>query len=94
MREQIKVGDKIARLTILELVRHRNRRGALVRCDCGTEKTTFAYDIEVGKMTSCGCKRVDWFKDKHTKAEKFDKLCDFLVTNNIVNEETIKEVTK
>jgi hypothetical protein len=45
-------------------------------------------------MTSCGCYRIDWFKDKHVKAEKFDKLCDFLVTNNIVNEETIKEVTK
>lgn len=94
MRKQIKVGDKIAHLTILELVRYRNRRGAVVKCDCGNEKTTLAYDIEAGKMKSCGCKRVDFIKDMNRKAGKFDKLCDFLVTNNIVNEETIKEVTK
>ena len=50
------IGSRYNRLIIIkELERKWGKLLVKVRCDCGTEKTVYLYDMQKGKVKSCGC---------------------------------------
>lgn len=54
------IGQKFNRLTIIDILpKHR----VLVKCDCGTIKEVYYYDLVYEKIKSCGC----WNKEKTIK---------------------------
>ena len=58
------IGKRFGKLTILEIVRKRNKNGHLQKiarciCDCGKEKDILIYDILKNKTMSCGCYNVE-----------------------------------
>jgi len=73
----IKVGQKIKRLTCLEIeanTRGANGRHALFRCECGTQKIIRISHVVTGRTISCGCFKAEesntrFFKhgDRHTR---------------------------
>lgn len=48
------VGDKLNRLTILEIIPAKHKKVVCV-CDCGNTKTFDFYNLKKGKTKSCGC---------------------------------------
>lgn len=53
------VGEKFGRLLILEIIPNKLAGGkgkkVRVKCDCGTEKTTYYQHVRDGKVVGCGC---------------------------------------
>lgn len=61
-------GQRFGRLTVLRRAESRNKHTMwLCKCDCGTVKEVFGSALVSGLSTSCGCYRVDWGKEHHTK---------------------------
>lgn len=61
MREfKDKVGQVFGRLTVIEVL---EKGRVLVKCECGTVKDVYYYDLAYGKTISCGC----WNREKTTK---------------------------
>jgi hypothetical protein len=60
-------GQKLHYLTLL--VRHPKRRAGHVvwraLCDCGKKTVVWPQNVILGKTTSCGCKRSEYYKKPH-----------------------------
>lgn len=56
-RRPVLVGDVFGKLTIIEVIEGSRERKAMVRCECGQEKTVrlAAMWKKVGPTVSCGC---------------------------------------
>lgn len=50
----MKVGEKFGKLEVKEIIKGRKNNFI---CDCGSEKLIDKYDVERGKINSCGCIR-------------------------------------
>lgn len=65
----IKSGMKFNRWTAIEEVKNTNKKRSgrtwLFKCDCGTEKVQFVYDVKFGRTKSCGCLQRDIAKTMH-----------------------------
>lgn len=48
-------GRRFGRLTTMRVVEHKGRNHVLCRCDCGAERPYTKFDLEAGKVLSCGC---------------------------------------
>jgi hypothetical protein len=62
-------GDRFGYLEIIGDAPSRNgrRKVVLVRCKCGVEFETLAQNIRTGKSRSCGCRKIELLKKRHTK---------------------------
>lgn len=79
----MKIGDKIAMLTLLDKKRENNRTYYYCKCDCGNEKWIRADAI--GKSTkSCGCynREHNSIEPANLKGKKFGRLTALEPTNN------------
>ena len=59
-------GQRFGKLVAIDRVGNRpgyHQAVWLFRCDCGTEKTSFGYNVVHNGVTSCGCARTD--KEPH-----------------------------
>lgn len=57
-RRPIQVGDRAQRLTAVEQLAERDKKGCILwrcRCDCGGESIVEAYKLRSGRRKSCGC---------------------------------------
>lgn len=60
-KEEIRIGEKFGRLTVLEEIDSSNfpnkrpRRRVLCRCECGREKVVILQHLKEGRTMSCGC---------------------------------------
>jgi hypothetical protein len=50
------VGKRYGMWTVLSITD--GRYMLLCRCDCGKEKPVYKYDLQLGKSTNCGCRRL------------------------------------
>lgn len=66
---KIESGMKFNRWTAIKEVTNtnKNRRGCMwiFKCDCGTEKSLFVYDVKSGRTKSCGCLQREVAKTLH-----------------------------
>jgi len=53
MRENLKIGEKFNRLTIIEFLGGKN--GYRCQCDCGKKTIARSSDLKTGRHASCGC---------------------------------------
>lgn len=60
-------GERYGRLTVLRESEQTKRcaRRVDVRCDCGTEKTVYATNLQGGRTESCGCLMRERTGDAH-----------------------------
>ena len=71
-----KSGDKIGRLTLIELQSFKDPKGRniykwLCECDCGTKKWIYSSNLKEGKTISCGCFTIE--RNKARKSDLIDK---------------------
>lgn len=66
--ENIKVGDKFGRLTVISGPTKKNgRRAFSVSCECGETRLVMGYSLSSGNTKSCGCLSRETAKAKATK---------------------------
>jgi hypothetical protein len=51
----VEVGDRFGRGVVVDPEVRRRVRGALLRCDCGSEYWVAVSDLKAGRTRSCGC---------------------------------------
>lgn len=64
-------GKRFGSLTVIKRVENRgNRLYWLCRCDCGNLREISGSNLRLGHTKSCGCKRVEYFKETYAKKRK------------------------
>jgi len=66
--ENIMLGSRYSRLVVIETLNKKwGKLLVRVKCDCGTEKTVYLYDMQREKVKSCGCLNRELSKERATK---------------------------
>ena len=62
------LGERYSRLVVIEKLEKKWGKWLVkVKCDCGTEKTVYLYDMQREKVKSCGCLNKELAKLRATK---------------------------
>ena len=72
------IGKKYGRLTVLEYLGNKNGYAKVkVRCDCGTEKETYAQGLLDGTTKSCGCLQKELVKETGYQNRKYNQISGY-----------------
>lgn len=59
--DSIHTGDKFERWTVIE---KKDKSSIICRCDCGSEKAVYGWNLLSGKSKSCGCLSAELAKER------------------------------
>ena len=71
-------GQKFGKLTALRPIKTGNSVKWACLCDCGNEATVYGYDLQRGRVVSCGCRKIkhgDRYTRLYTIWQSMKKRC-------------------
>jgi hypothetical protein len=68
LKPMLEIGARYGRLTVVEFADYdkRGNQKWLMQCDCGEQRISYAFGVKAGRISSCGCMRVDSSRDRFT----------------------------